>query len=134
MADVSKWFRNWHGNPGATSDVMEIEQARLGLALPGEYLDFVMQSNGGMGFVGDAYVDFWRIDELRQFNAECESHIYAPGILLFGTNGGNDGYGFDFRQPVVHCVRIPLIGMALDMIEPLGETFGAFLSNISSDQ
>jgi hypothetical protein len=36
---------------------------------------------------------------------------YAPGIVLFGSTGGGEGYGFDTQSAPVPVVRLPFIGM-----------------------
>ena len=74
----------------AHPDVVEGLFSRLGVSLPGDYLEFLRQHNGGEGFVGDNYIIFWRAEELADFNREYEVDKYAPGILLFGSDGGGE--------------------------------------------
>jgi SMI1/KNR4 family protein SUKH-1 len=95
----------------AHADVVEGLADRLGASLPSDYLDFLRQHNGGEGFIGDNYIIFWRAEELVDFNREYEVDKYAPGILLFGADGGGEGYGFDTQTGGMPIIRIPLIGM-----------------------
>ncbi|MER9756695.1 SMI1/KNR4 family protein [Mesorhizobium sp. M0166] len=98
-------------DPPAESAVVDGLSARLGVALPKDYIDFLKEHNGGEGFIGDNYIIFFKAEELADFNREYEAEIYAPGILLFASNGGGEGYGFDTEDAAMPIVRIPFIGM-----------------------
>jgi len=95
----------------AESTVVDGLSARLGVALPKDYTDFLKEHNGGEGFIGDNYIIFFKAEELADFNREYEVEKYAPGILLFASNGGGEGYGFDTQDAAMPIVRIPFIGM-----------------------
>jgi len=84
---------------------------RLGVELPKDYTDFLKEHDGGEGFVCDNYIIFFKAEEFVDFKREYEVEKYAPGILLFASNGGGEGYGFDTEDPVMPIVRIPFIGM-----------------------
>lgn len=83
----------------------------MGVALPESYIEFLKKHDGGEGFIGDSYIIFWKAEELIDFNREYEVEIYAPGIFLFASNGGREGYGFDTEDTAMPVVRIPFIGM-----------------------
>jgi len=85
--------------------------AHLGVALPESYINFLKTHDGGEGFIGDSYIIFWKAEELVEFNREYEVETYAPGIFLFASNGGGEGYGFDTLDAAMPVVRIPFIGM-----------------------
>lgn len=103
----------------ADPDVVEHLSAKLGITLPSDYLAFLRQHNGGEGFIGDNYIVFWKAEELADFNREYEVEIYAPGIFLFGSDGGGEGYGFDTQSRVMPVVRIPFIGMERQYATPM---------------
>lgn len=83
----------------------------VGVALPESYIEFLKTHDGGEGFIGDSYIIFWKAEELVEFNREYEVETYAPGIFLFASNGGGEGYGFDTLDAAMPIVRIPFIGM-----------------------
>ncbi|WP_219267310.1 SMI1/KNR4 family protein [Pseudomonas sp. Xaverov 259] len=83
----------------------------LGVALPESYINFLKTHDGGEGFIGDSYIIFWKAEELVEFNREYEVETYAPGIFLFASNGGGEGYGFETLDAAMPVVRIPFIGM-----------------------
>lgn len=96
--------------PAEISDIDGL-QAQLGVVLPESYVEFLRAHDGGEGFIGDNYIVFWKAEELVQFNREYEAETYAPGIFLFASNGGGEGYGFDTLDAAKPIVQIPFIGM-----------------------
>ena len=110
-------------DPPADPVVVEGLASNLGVALPDDYLDFLRQHNGGEGFVGDNYIIFWKTEELSDFNREYEVEKYAPGIFLFGSSGGGEGYGFDTQSAALPIVRVPFIGMERRYAEPVAKDF-----------
>jgi hypothetical protein len=46
--------------------------------------------NGGEGSVGDTYVILWRIEELIEMSKAYDVAEYAPGLFLFGSDGGGE--------------------------------------------
>ncbi len=105
---------------------------QLGVSLPSDYLDFLRQHNGGEGFIGDNYIIFWRAEELADFNLEYEVNKYAPGILLFGSDGGGEGYGFDTQTKGMPIVRIPFIGMQRRYATPIAKNFPDLFTKLGS--
>ena len=98
-------------------------------AFPTEYRDFLQFTNGGEGFVGsDGYAALWRVEGICPFNKEYEVSEYAPGLLLFGTNGGGECFGFDYRSPDRVIVQVPAIGMSLNDTLVIAPTFHGFLA------
>jgi hypothetical protein len=85
--------------------------------LPKSYIDFLKEHNGGEGFIGDNYIIFWKAEELVDFNREYEVKTYAPGIFLFASSGGGEGYGFDTDDAAMPIVRVPFIGMERQYID-----------------
>ncbi|QHF01727.1 SMI1/KNR4 family protein [Pseudomonas asturiensis] len=83
----------------------------LGVALPDSYIEFLKKHDGGEGFIRDSYIIFWKAEEIIDFNREYEVETYAPGIFLFASDGGGEGYGFDTEDAALPIVRIPFIGM-----------------------
>ena len=118
-------------DPPARPSAVENMSSELGVPLPGEYLDFLRQHNGGEGFVGENYVVFWKAEELAQFNREYEVKQYAPGIILFGSDGGGEGYGFDTQVVGMPIVRIPFIGMDRRYATLITENFSDLFAKLA---
>jgi hypothetical protein len=67
--------------------------------LPEAYLKFLLQSNGGEGFIGhSSYIILWAIEDLIKMNESYQVDEYAPGLFLFGSDGGGEAYAFDIRS------------------------------------
>jgi hypothetical protein len=116
----------------ASSDILEGLSSSLGVSLPRDYLDFLRQHNGGEGFIGKKYIIFWKAEELADFNREYEVEQYAPGILLFGSSGGGEGYGFDVQSAAIPIVRVPFIGMAREYAEPVAKDFPDLFAKLAA--
>ena len=104
-------------------DQIEEAEHELGCQFPEDYRAFLKESNGVEGFVcSSAYLVLWPVQEIAQLNAAYATTEFAPGLVLLGTNGGNIGYGFTGSQANLRYVQVPLIGMDLDVMEPIGKT------------
>ncbi len=112
---------------GAPAPLVQEIQVELGVVLPKDYITFIIESNGAEGFLGDAYVVLWQIQELIPMNRAYRVHDFAPGLLLFGSDGGNEAYAFDTRVADMPVVSVPFVGMDLTEIKILNKTFTGFL-------
>ncbi|HEY5328610.1 MAG TPA: SMI1/KNR4 family protein [Acidobacteriaceae bacterium] len=131
-AEMQRLLAKLNANPGAPAAVITESETSLGLALPAEYIEFLKYSNGGSGFIGSVeYVIFWKTEELAPLNIAYEVQKYTPGLLIFGSNGGGEAYGFDTRSAACPIVRIPFIVMDWNDARPMGDSFFAFLRRLS---
>jgi len=121
-------------NAAASGDVVEHFASTFGFNPPPGYLEFMRLSNGGEGFVGTRYLTLWPLEQLREHNEGYEVKRYAPGLFLFGSNGGGEAYAFDLRQAEPSIVSVPLVGMALKEVRPSGATFDGFLAWLATSQ
>lgn len=119
-------------NPGASDDVLRAAVRDLKAELPPDYTEFLRTSNGGEGFVGKSYIALWRAEELKTLNDSYEVAQFAPGLLLFGSDGGGEAYAFDTRESPWVIVRVPFIGIAdAQSAIPLNRSFVEFLQNLA---
>jgi hypothetical protein len=78
-------------------------------ALPDDYVEFILRSNGGEGFIGEAYLV---VDgpALAVGTNEAYSQFGDP-LLFIGGDGGGEGLAFDLRENGgLRIVMAPLIG------------------------
>jgi hypothetical protein len=111
------------------TDIQMIEQA-VNCPLPEEYRAVMRASNGGEGFMGKQYLVLWKAEDILRRNKECEVEEYAPGLLLFGSNGAGEGFAFDLRDKKMPIVVVPFIGMSLKDTITLSQTFFGFLERL----
>ena len=79
------------------------------------------------GFIGEHYVIFWGAGQLAEMNQGYDVQEYAPGLLLFGSDGGGEAYGFDTRQTPWVIGQVPFVGMAREEFWKMGSSFLEFL-------
>lgn len=111
-----------------TGEAVEAFEKMSGMKLPSDYVEFLETTDGGDGFIGDsAYVILWGVEELLSMNQAYEVQSHVPGLLLFGSDGGGEAYGFDARTGEWRVVRVPFVGMAWELARPMGASFREFL-------
>jgi len=82
--------------------------------------------------LGQNYVMLWKAEELKPLNAGYEVARFAPGLFLFGSDGGGEAYAFDIREDPWVVIQVPFIGMGDPQYAiPLGRSFTEFLKNVA---
>ena len=115
----------------ATSEQIHELHAAIGVTLPVDYVDFMLVSNGADGPLGETgYVSLWQVQEIAQLNKDYRVADFAPGLLLFGSDGGDEAFAFDTRTDPMAVVGVPFIGMSLSEAKPLAGTFTDFLTGV----
>lgn len=104
----------------------------LNIVLPEDYVDFMVEANGGEGSVGDTYVQLWSTEQLVDLNEAYAVREFAPGIGLFGSDGGGTAYGFLSATVPATLVSVPFVGMAVEAVTPMGSTFTEFVQQLAS--
>jgi hypothetical protein len=133
--DIATLLNGLGRRSGATDRMIAESEKQLGAHLPPEYVDFLRVTNGGEGFIGDnAYAMFWNVEDLASLNGSYEVLKYAPGLLIVGSDGGGEAYGFDTRAAGWPVVRVPFVGMNWSAAEPMGKTFNEFLRRLHEDR
>lgn len=113
--------------PGNIETLKKVEEY-FKVILPKQYIDFMLTANGAEGDVGDnSYLVLWSAEEIIELNKDYEVNEFAPGLLLFGSNGGMDAYAFDTRRESLPIIEVPFIGMGLEEVKDCGDTFLDFL-------
>lgn len=131
LTDKEQLLAEFNGNPPADSSSVERFEAASGIRLSSGYRQFMQQMNGGEGFVGGAYLMLWRIEELSEMNEAYQAAEYAPGLLLFGSDGGGEAFAFDLRSEDMPVVSVPFVGMELALATSIAPDFEAFLEELS---
>ena len=131
-SDMDKLLANFNGNPPVpATSIQQFESCITGLCLTESYSGFLQTADGGEGFIGSTYIILWRLGELVEMNKAYEASEYAPGLFLFGSDGGGEAFAFDLRSDTKPVVAIPFVGMDLELIRPLASTFGEFLEELA---
>ena len=115
---------------GATEQVLQTAEQALSTPLPADYRNFLLRSNGGEGFIGKHCLILWRAEELFQFNRDYQVDEYAPGFLMFGSDGGGDGFAFDKRTSPFRVMEVPFIGMNVNDAFFIADSFTRMLERM----
>lgn len=100
--------------PIQKKQIEEVEE-ELRIKLPPDYVEFMLEANGGEGTVGDSsYLRLWRVVEIIHANKEYTVQEISPGLVLIGSDGGGTAYGYDFRNNQPKLVEVDFIGMDID--------------------
>ena len=128
-SDKDRLLAKFNCNPPAGVSVRQFE-AESRVRLPDDYAEFLQQANGGEGFIGNAYFILWRVEELLEMNKAYQVAEYAPGLFLFGSDGGGEAFAFDTCSDAKPIVSVPFVGMELKMARPIASNFKAFLEEL----
>jgi hypothetical protein len=123
-------LREFNGNPPATASSIRQVEGKAKLRFPEEYTQFLQKMDGGEGFIDRAYAIFWRVGELLEMNEAYQVSDYAPGLFLFGSDGGGEAFAFDARSDVMEIVCVPFVGMDLKLVRPMASNFKVFLDEL----
>ncbi len=125
--------KRFNCNPPTDKSSIQQFETEAGLRLPEGYALFLQQADGGEGFVGNAYVILWGVGELIEMNKAYQAAEYAPGLFVFGSDGGGEAFAFDMRSEVKPIVSVPFVGMELKLARPVAFDITTFL-NYSSPE
>lgn len=129
--NIQKLLKGVEFRPPATNDMIDKFEEASNIKLPDEYKDFLKLTNGGEGFIGEnSYVMLWAVEELIELNESYEVNDYAPGLFVFGSNGGGEAYAFNTRSNSMDIVQVPFVGMDLELVQQKAKTFNEFIENL----
>lgn len=127
----NKILPDFKANPPADVEVIRSVEHEAGFSFPKDYAAFLTRANGGVGFIGDAYLSLWRVEDLIAANRGYEVERDAPGLFLVGSDGGGEAFAIDLRSEPCAFVSVPFIGMELSVVRPMGASFVASLETLA---
>jgi SMI1 / KNR4 family (SUKH-1) len=101
------------------------------LPLPKDLRAFLEQHNGGLGMLGNRPLDLWSAAQIAKEAESQDVSLAIPGLLLFGSDGGAEGYGHLARLAKKSYGRISLLAAGVHEFEGLADTFDDFLKALS---
>ena len=101
------------------------------LPLPGDLREFLAAHDGGRGKVGKRPLVLWTAEQIAAEAEDQEVSRAVPGLLLFGTDGGAEGYGHLSRLQRGRYGRISLLAAGAHEFESLGDSFEDLLKAIA---
>jgi hypothetical protein len=123
-------FARFNGNPPASLESLGRCLGALDVPLPADYVQFLLQMDGGEGFIGDHFVMLWSVERFVEMNTGTYFAEVARGLVVFGSDGGGEAFGFDTRSATPSVVMIPYGGMEWDVAIMLAPDFNSFLQHL----
>jgi hypothetical protein len=92
---------------GSVDEAIRQTEAGVGFSFPADYIGFVRESGGTgtVGWFGEMYLMLFPIGDLAELHRVHNDAEHMPGFVAFGSDGGGELFGFDFRA------SLPLIVM-----------------------
>src|SRR5687767_10632279 len=87
-------FDEWYPLPSANEEEIGRIENQMGLRLPDDFKEWLLQSNGGQGRIGEHYLTIWGTHEMIDKNRLYKITTELPGIIGFADNGP-EIFGFD---------------------------------------
>jgi SMI1 / KNR4 family (SUKH-1) len=127
---MNEFTKNLSLKRGVPKHLIEEIESKLQIKLPKDYEEFLLVSNGVSGFVCKSYLIIWPVEDIQEINLLASINEFAPGLIMFGSNGGGESYAFDARQSILSFVEFYDMEMSPDKIRFCGYTFHEFLEHL----
>src|SRR5437763_13994504 len=118
---------------GATKAQIARAEAEMDCKLPEDVKALLREHDGGRGTLGHKQpFELWSIERIAE---ECEAQEVTravPGLVLFGSDGGSEGYGWLPDAPGEKYGRIPFLAAGPHEFEGLGNSFAALVSSLAA--
>lgn len=128
---AKKLTAEFNVNPPASIEAIRQFEYESGVSLSEDYTAFLMYSNGGEGFIGKRYASLWRLEDLAEKNRSYRVADCAPGLYLFGSDGGGEAFAFDLRSNEQPIVCVPFVPLDLREAQIVASTFEGFFAVLS---
>ena len=99
--------------------------------LPADLRAFLEQHDGGRGKVGKQPLVLWSAEQIATEAQSQEVSLSTPGLLLFGTDGGGEGFGHLSRLRQRRYGRIPLIAAGAYEFEAMADSLAELLESLA---
>lgn len=107
--------------------IAEVEKT-FNFKFPSDFLTFLKNTDGAEGPIGkNGYISLWSLKQMVVLNDEYFVNKYKPNLMLFGTDGGGEGFGYNKDDSSI--VQIPLIGIGTDPYINISYSFTDFIEN-----
>lgn len=88
----------------------------------------IIDMPSGEGMIGaNSYLILWDKSEIEELNDAYGTEEFLQGIILIGSDGGDNAYGIDDNG---FFYEIPFIGMSNKEAVKLGDDFNDFINSL----
>ena len=125
-------------NNPAPPGAIAAAEARLGYRFLPDYVEFLEASNGAEGWLQvsrpdgepDYYLMLWPIERVVDLNEIPELKATSGDLVLFGSDGGTENYGFRRSETGSGIVQCPNVRNDASGDIPRGSSFLDFLRDL----
>ena len=104
------------------------------MTFPLDYRAFITASGRLNRVFGGSYLMLYGINELVSVNRGFDLSASHPGLVFFGSDGGGEGVGFDFRSDPPRIVLVNWISDGWEEAIHQADTFTEFMTQRNSGQ
>jgi hypothetical protein len=127
-AHIKKLVEAMELNSPATKEALTKAESEIGMTFPAQYKEFMVESNGAAGRVGEnSYLSIWVVEEIVSLNKDAKVEEFIPGLAFFASDGGSTAYAFDKRTESISIVEIPDDSIHIEEAVLCGNTSEEFL-------
>ena len=121
---------------GSREERIAQAEEQMDCKLPQDVKEFLREHDGGAGTLGPRKrpVELWPLDRVV---AECDAQEVTravPGLVLFASDGGSEGYGWLPRLKSRRYGRISLLAAGAHEFEGLADSFEELLRALAEDR
>ncbi len=118
----------WGDFPATPAQIAEVAAA-LHMSVPPDLADLLTSRGSGGGFIGEGgYLSVYPLEDWASHHEILNAATRWPGLLIFGSDGGNGLFGFD--QETQQYVEVDAIGE--EDRRPYGNSLLEFLNAIAN--
>lgn len=124
MGSASEFGENFKLSTGSDQQSVELLEGMLGLQFPASYRRFLLNSNGGEGFLGsDNFLRLWSVKEIESHFSGYRFAELLPGYAPIGTDGGGEALVIRTKGNSVEFGFVPFGDMVEGSFIPISQDF-----------
>ena len=125
---IEEMFAGFDFNEEPSETITEV----AGMALPGDYLQFMSEHDGGEGPLGEYnYGCFFRLEELEDINEEYDVQNSWPGYVVIGSDMGGQLWAYN-PDKAIYC-QIDSCNTDEDTFYTVSDSLEEFLINMDTE-
>jgi len=127
---LASHFSKWRWEPnGPFFRLVDPPEALMAQAVPADFTAALTEYGGREGFLGQCYLRLYRLAELLSVNEAFAVPRYAPGLLIFGSDGAGEAYAFELGTGRI--LMVPFVPLGMDDAQVVGNDFIHFVGRLA---
>ena len=120
---------------GQAHATIEEVEAKTGIKLPEDYIEYLLNYQGFGNSIGEQYVNLWDLEELVEHNEGYFILENLPATIGIGSNGAGELIALErINEKNVKVVLTPFIDLSQECHIQIGDSFTDFLQRLDNGQ